>query len=226
MSREPAGGNGKESGRVRERCDSAHIHAGQNLARPSQGAHNQAMDAQTPGSNRDGRSQQRGRAPLGFTLVELMLVMVIIGVLSSFAIPYFQRVTARARRTEAIMVLDKLRVHFINAYENTGSYGVAGDKGDFNPPNGGAPVGQPAEWSTAVSGWMQVPFAFEGGLKLRYRYDVAGPDAMTITVVGDMPGLGPTLAQVTALGLTGNYLYIESLQGAVVASPPFELPEL
>jgi prepilin-type N-terminal cleavage/methylation domain-containing protein len=40
------------------------------------------------------------RTPRGFTLIELMVVVSIVGVLSSVAVPVFQNLTLRARQAE------------------------------------------------------------------------------------------------------------------------------
>ncbi len=50
------------------------------------------------------RSQQ-----LGFTLIELMATVAIIGVLLSVAVPWVQTYTVQARTTEGILLLEELR---------------------------------------------------------------------------------------------------------------------
>jgi type IV pilus assembly protein PilE len=181
---------------------------------------------------------RRLRAGRGFTLIELMIVVTVIGILATFAIPYFQRATARARRAELQVVLEKLHVFFINQYENANTFVVPSSgcatlpcNSAWNPDPSAAPTGQPANWVSGRAGWNQIPFAFDGGLKLRYLYTVisdpsgATPGTMSITVVGDMPGLGSpfTVNGGTSGNVTGNYQYTELISGSYIA-PPVELP--
>ncbi|TMA22760.1 MAG: pilin, partial [Deltaproteobacteria bacterium] len=60
----------------------------------------------------------------GFTLIEIMLVLAIIGCLSIICIPLFQRFAARARKAEMHNVLGKVELNFRNNYQSTGVYGA------------------------------------------------------------------------------------------------------
>ncbi|MCA3235771.1 MAG: prepilin-type N-terminal cleavage/methylation domain-containing protein, partial [Cupriavidus sp.] len=50
----------------------------------------------------EGRASERRRSGArGFTLIELMITVMIIGILSAIAIPQYQQYVTKARRAEA-----------------------------------------------------------------------------------------------------------------------------
>jgi prepilin-type N-terminal cleavage/methylation domain-containing protein len=52
------------------------------------------------------RKMQRGEK--GFTLIELMIVVVIIGILAALAIPRFMRATTKSKQSEAKQILKQV----------------------------------------------------------------------------------------------------------------------
>src|SRR5688572_15171710 len=53
-------------------------------------------------------AHRRGRSVVGFTLVELMIVVVVISILAAMAVVGYKRFIAKARLTEAVAVLAEM----------------------------------------------------------------------------------------------------------------------
>ena len=68
------------------------------------------------------------KAQKGFTLIELMIVVAIIGILAAIALPAYQDYTARAQATEALTATAGLRADIaVYLYENGDLGGVDSD---------------------------------------------------------------------------------------------------
>ncbi len=64
----------------------------------------------------------RIRTRKGFTLIELMIVVVIMGVLASLAIPRFMKAGVRAKQSEAKKILKQIYVNQRTYFQEYGIY--------------------------------------------------------------------------------------------------------
>ena len=68
----------------------------------------------------------------GFTLIELMIAVAIIGILAAVAIPQYQSYVARAQVSEAVTLLGGLKTPVIDYYAMNGEFPSVGSTGQIS----------------------------------------------------------------------------------------------
>jgi len=72
----------------------------------------------------------------GFTLVEILIVVAIVGVLAAIAVPSYRYFLETARRTSSIAALDTLRTEMEGYVADQGGYPTSIDFTNFTDQNG------------------------------------------------------------------------------------------
>lgn len=79
----------------------------------------------------------------GFTLIELMIVVVVIGILASIAYPSYQSAVERSRRSDGQAALLQAAQLLERCYTDTGSY-IGCTWNDHDSPSGHYRITRPA----------------------------------------------------------------------------------
>jgi len=88
----------------------------------------------------------------GFTLIELMIVVVIIGILAALAIPRFMQATTKSKQSEAKGILKQIYTMERTYRQENGAYLACAVAADFNTLGVELPATAVYSYTVAVAG--------------------------------------------------------------------------
>jgi len=119
----------------------------------------------------------------GFTLIELMIVVAIIGILAAIAIPAYQDYTIRSQVTEGLSLADGAKTAVAEYYNNYGTF--AGSNQSFGLATATSITGNYVSQVDAAGGTIVATFASGGTFKAN-----AAIDAATLTLTPSTASAG------------------------------------
>ena len=144
----------------------------------------------------------------GFTLIELMIVVAIIGILAAIAIPAYQDYTIRSQVTEGLNLAAAVKASVAEYYAQNGVWPLSLTQLGMDPTPGNAPSGK----------YVDQVLVANGTINIRYQHDA--PFQANASIDEAILSLRPTISGTSAATSNGDVVWTCGTKAIVGVDPP------
>ena len=136
------------------------------------------------------------RVQQGFTLIELMIVVAIIGILAAVALPAYQDYTTRAKVSEGLVLGGGLKTAISDTFASKGASAMTCTTSD---PTGDCSTGIGATYPTSTANVTMIQSTQSGTINITYSSTMLGSSNL-LTLVPQLAGADADLSDTLNAG--------------------------